>query len=69
VRSKILQAADYLAVAPAVVRGRTDVEIPPLSTAIPAIPADPELLAALAEHFGLESPIDRLTKALAAAQG
>ena len=65
VRSKILAAADYLAVAPAVVRGRTDVEIPPLQTGIPSVPADPELLAALAETFGLESPIERLTKAIA----
>jgi len=65
VRSKILQAADYLAVAPAVVRGRTDVEIPSVQSAIPATPADPEMLAALAELFNLESPVDRLTKALA----
>src|SRR5206468_1224284 len=65
VRSKILQAADYLAVAPAVVRGRTDVEVPPLTTAIPATPADPEMLAALAEAFGLESAMGRLTKAIA----
>jgi 5'-3' exonuclease len=65
VRSKILQAADYLAVAPAVVRGRTDVEIPSLVTAIPATPADPEMLSALAETFGLESAVGRLTKAIA----
>jgi 5'-3' exonuclease len=65
VRSKILAAADYLAVAPAVVRGRTDVEIPSLSSTIPATPADPEMLAALAEHFNLESPVSRLTTAIA----
>jgi len=65
VRSKILKAVDYLAVAPAVVRGRTDVSIPPLETAIPATPADPEMLAAVASHFGVESAAERLTKALA----
>ena len=65
VRSKILAAVDYLAVAPAVVRGRTDVEIDELSTAIPASPADPEMLAALGERFGLDSSIDRLRTALA----
>jgi 5'-3' exonuclease len=69
VRSKILQAADYLAVAPAVVRGRTDVEIPALSSAIPATPADPEMLAAMAETFGLESAVARLTKAIASVHG
>ena len=69
VRSKILAAADYLAVAPAVVRGRTDVEIPALSSAIPPSPADPEMLAALSEHFNLESPVGRLTTAIAAVHG
>lgn len=69
VRSKILAAADYLAVAPAVVRGCTDVEIPSLQSAVPATPADPELLAAVAETFGLESPVERLTKAIASVHG
>ncbi|MGI8666216.1 MAG: 5'-3' exonuclease [Jatrophihabitans sp.] len=66
VRSKVLAQLDYLAVAPAVVRGRTDVEIAELSTAIPASPADPEMLAALAERFGIASSAQRLTDALAA---
>ncbi len=65
VRSKIMKSLDYLAVAPAVVRGRTNIEIPPLETAIPATPADPEMLAALAEKFGIGSAMERLTKALA----
>jgi 5'-3' exonuclease len=64
VRSKILAAVDYLAVAPAVVRGRTDVEVPELETAIPAAPADPEMLDALADQFGIGSSIERLGKAL-----
>jgi 5'-3' exonuclease len=65
VRTKIMKSLDYLAVAPQVVRGRTDVEIPQLSTAIPATPADPEMLAALGERFGIASAMDRLTTALA----
>lgn len=65
VRSKILKSLDYLAVAPQVVRGRTDVEIPPLQTAIPPAPADPEMLTALGERFGIGSAMERLTKALA----
>jgi 5'-3' exonuclease len=66
VRSKVLKSLDYLAVAPAVVRGRTDVPIPPLQTAIPATPADPELFDALADRFGLASAAERLRAALAA---
>ncbi len=66
VRSKIMASLDYLAVAPLVVRGRTDVEIAELSTAIPAVPADPEMFAALGEQFGIGSALDRLTAALAA---
>jgi 5'-3' exonuclease len=64
-RAKILSAASYLAVAPDVVRGRVDVELPPLVTALPSSPADPEMLDALASKFGLASPIDRLRKTLA----
>lgn len=66
VRSKILKSLEYLEAAPQVVRGRTDLEIPPLQTAIPATPADPEMLAALGERFGITSAMQRLTKALAA---
>jgi len=69
VRVKVLKALDYLAVAPAVVRGRTDVPVGKLSTAIPAAPADPEMLAALGERFGIESAMQRLTTALAKLAG
>ena len=65
VRSKIIKSLDYLAVAPSVVRGRTDLEIPPLSTAIPATPTDPEMLDALGEKFGISSAMQRLRKAMA----
>jgi len=66
VRSKVLKSLDYLAAAPQVVRGRTDLEIAPLATAIPPAPADPEFYAALGTQFGLGSALDRLARALAA---
>jgi DNA polymerase-1 len=69
VRAKVLAALDYLAVAPAVVRGRADVPVPELHTAIPAAPADPEMLAALGERFGIASAMERLTAALAKVAG
>jgi 5'-3' exonuclease len=69
VRSKVMAALDYLAVAPAVVRGRTDVPVAELETAIPATPADAEMLAALGEKFGVSSATERLTAALAKVAG
>jgi len=69
VRSKIMASLDYLAVAPAVVRGRTDVPVDELQTAIPAKPADPEMLAALGERFGIANSMERLTTALAQVAG
>jgi len=66
VRVKVLAALDYLAVAPAVVRGRTDAEIPALETAIPSEPLDSDMLDALGERFGLGSAVARLRKALQA---
>jgi 5'-3' exonuclease len=65
--NKVLAARDYLAVAPAAVRGRTDVDIVPLDDALPASPADPERLVELTEELGLESSVNRLLNALAAA--
>jgi 5'-3' exonuclease len=66
VRTKVLASLDYLAVAPLVVRGRTDAPVPELQTAVPASPADPEMLAAVAAEFGVESSVERLRKTLAA---
>jgi 5'-3' exonuclease len=65
-RARILAAADYLAVAPAVVTGRRDVELPAqLPDALPAAPADPERLLELSDRWGLESPVERMLRALA----
>jgi 5'-3' exonuclease len=64
IRTRVLAAADYLGVAPDVVRGRVDVPLPLLETAVPAAPADPEMLDALGETFGLMSSVQRLRNAL-----
>jgi 5'-3' exonuclease len=63
-RVKVVAAADYLSVAPDVVRMRTDADVPPLDDAVPAQPANPEWLAELAEQHGLASSIGRVCAAL-----
>ena len=64
---KIRAALDYLAAAPAAVRGRVDAPVDDIEDALPEAPHDAQRLAELATEFGLESPIERLTKAVAAA--
>jgi len=63
-RRRIKEAAEYLAVAPRVVAVARDLPLgdPPL--AMPAAPADPELVAALTEQFGLGGSVDRLVTTL-----
>lgn len=68
-QSKVLAARDYLAVAPAAVRGRTDAAIPPLDDTLRAEPADPERLLALNDELGLDAPLNRLLAALKSAAG
>lgn len=65
IRVKVLKALDYLAVAPAVIRGRTDLDIAVLDGRIPATPADDDMLTALGEKFGLASSVGRLRDAMA----
>lgn len=64
---RIRAALDYLAVAPGAVRGRVDAPVDDLDDALPVEPRDPQRLAELATEFGLESPVERLTKAVATA--
>ncbi|MFP5069943.1 5'-3' exonuclease H3TH domain-containing protein [Pseudonocardia nantongensis] len=68
VRAKLAAAHDYLAVVGPVVRVVTDAGIE-LSgdTSLPARPADPDRLDELAQRWGLESSVQRLRTALAAA--
>jgi 5'-3' exonuclease len=65
--NKILSALDYLAVAPAAVRGRTDVSLPALDDALPTAPRDPERLVDLSAELGLDNSIGRLLAAINAA--
>jgi 5'-3' exonuclease len=65
-RAKLAAASDYLAVAPTVVRVARDVPLPKLDTALPAAPAEPELLLEMAERWNLAGACRRLVDALAA---
>jgi 5'-3' exonuclease len=64
-RARIRAAHDYLAVAPKVVAVARDLPLGDPDTALPSTPADPDMLAALSEEFGLTSAVERLTEALA----
>lgn len=59
-RRKILDALDYLAVAPEVVAVRRTLELPEVSLARPTVAADADALAALDERWGLGSSLERL---------
>jgi 5'-3' exonuclease len=66
-RRKLADAAGYLAVAPAVVRVARDAQIPGIDgidDRVPAQPADPEGVLALAERWGLSTSLARLVEAL-----
>jgi 5'-3' exonuclease len=63
-RAKLLAARDYLAVAPAVSRVVRDLPLPQLDDALPRTPRDPERLVALADRWGLDSPLERFLAAL-----
>ncbi len=64
-RRKVKDAAGYLAVAPRVVAVARDLDLDRSRLELPSTPADPDLLAALSAQFGLDSPVARLTTALA----
>ncbi|WAL44506.1 5'-3' exonuclease [Rhodococcus pyridinivorans] len=65
-RVKLAAAADYLDAALPVVRVATDADVNlSRSDVLPAAPADPEQLTALAQRWGLERPVSALIAALA----
>ncbi|MGH3679434.1 MAG: 5'-3' exonuclease [Natronosporangium sp.] len=66
-RGKLVAARDYLAVAPTVVRVVRDVPLPELDPVLPATPADPARLLALAGTWNLAGPCRRLVDTLAGA--
>ena len=66
-RTKLIAAADYLAVAPKVVRVAHDVPLPPVDAALPPAPRDAEQVEELAQRWNLGGAVRRLTEALAGA--
>jgi hypothetical protein len=64
-RRKILDAADYLLVAPQVVAVARDLDLTPYDATLPSEPRDPERLDELAERYNLDSPVKRLRAVLA----
>jgi 5'-3' exonuclease len=66
-RQKLVAAADYLKVAPEVVRVAEDVSLPEFDPALPTAPADSEELIRLAERWNVAGPCRRLVDALMAA--
>ncbi|MFI6579729.1 5'-3' exonuclease H3TH domain-containing protein [Embleya sp. NPDC050493] len=66
-RARILEAGDYLDVAPGVVRVVRDVPLPPPAAwdrPLPTEPADPVALDALRRQWGLSGPVHRLLEVL-----
>jgi 5'-3' exonuclease len=64
---KVRAAADYLAVAPAAVRGRTDAPVAEVDDALPARPRDARRLAQLGAELGIENSLERMRAAIDAA--
>lgn len=65
-RGKIIDAADYLAVAPQVVAVARELDLPREGCELPVEPADPDRVAALAEQWSLATPTERLVNQLGA---
>jgi 5'-3' exonuclease len=63
-RARLLDAREYLAVAPRVVRVAGDVPLPDFEAALPRAPRDARALAALAERWGLGGSLQRLLSIL-----
>lgn len=59
-RARLLDAADYLRVAPRVVRVARDVSLPDGFPPVPAAPADPAALAQLVARYRLAGPVERV---------
>ncbi|GAA1982678.1 5'-3' exonuclease [Isoptericola halotolerans] len=63
-RTRLAEAADYLAVAPAVVQVAADAPVGTFDDTLPAAPRDPAALDALASRWGIRSSVDRVLTAL-----
>lgn len=63
-RKRLDESRPYLAVAPKVVKVASDVPLPDFDPALPAAPASPEMVDALARRWGLGGAVARLSSAL-----
>ncbi|WP_184577203.1 5'-3' exonuclease [Streptomyces zagrosensis] len=63
-RKRLVEAKDYVAVAPRVVRVATDVTLPAFDPALPTTPRHPEALDALTTRWGLGTSLSRLIMTL-----
>jgi 5'-3' exonuclease len=63
-RQKLADAADYLKVAPEVVRVAEDISLPAFDPTLPGSPREPEELISLAERWNIAGPCRRLVDAL-----
>ncbi len=63
-RARFAAAADYLDVAPTVVRVLRDAELPEADDTLPSEPADPDALDELSQRWGLSSSVERVLTAL-----
>jgi 5'-3' exonuclease len=63
-RKKIVEAADYLEVAPTVVAVARNIDLGKPDLTLPLTPDDPDALVRLSEQWNLESPIARLVEIL-----
>ncbi|MBT0993240.1 5'-3' exonuclease [Cellulomonas sp. DKR-3] len=64
-RRRLTEAADYLEVAPLVVRVAPDAPVAEVDDHLPATPADPEAVVELAQRWGIGSSLTRVVDALA----
>jgi hypothetical protein len=64
-RRRLVEAAAYLEVAPAVVRVAPDAPVGDIDDRLPNVVADAGALVALAERWGLSSSVKRVVDALA----
>lgn len=63
-RARLDAARGYLAAAPAVVRVLRDADLPDVDNRLPATPADPDAVVALAQRWGIGSSLTRVVQAL-----
>jgi 5'-3' exonuclease len=69
VRRKVIGSRDYLVAADPVVRVATTVPVPALDDRLPAVPAEPAKLVALADALQIDATCNRVLAAMAATAG